>query len=157
MWSTSAITCSLLIVPGTMNQEQHKSILFPITCSRNSVCGTGQINNLFRVSCSRNRFLRTTLLFPFFCCRNAGPGTEKVHQTYSLQFRPPKLENFHFFLHDPQGKFFSSIFSHIGVMKHTISKNHHFQKKSLLCWGWDPNDPSHATYPLLGNACTTSA
>ena len=49
-------------------------------------------------------------------------------------------------------------FSHIRVVKHTISKNHHFQKKSLLCWGWDPNVPSHTTYPLLGNACTyTSA
>ena len=54
MWSTSAITCSLLIVPGTMLWEYFKSMLFPITCSQNSVLGTGQTNSVFKISCSRN-------------------------------------------------------------------------------------------------------
>ena len=66
--------------------------------------------------------------------------------------RPPplKLENIQFFfLHDPQGKFFLLNFSHIRVMKHTISKNQNFQKKILYCLG--AGTPSSlATQPTLG-------
>ena len=90
-------------------------------------------------------------------------GRVKKKNWKILTFRrppsPPKVGKYLiFFYMTRRVNFFSSNFPHIQVMKHTISKNHHFQKKSLLCWGWNHNVPSHATYPRLGNACAyTSA
>ena len=63
---------------------------------------------------------------------------------------PPKVGKYPiFFLHDPQGKFFLLNFSHIRVMKHTISKNQNFQKKILYCVGAG-TPRSLATQPTLG-------
>ena len=64
---------------------------------------------------------------------------------------PPKVGKYPiFFYMTRRANFLLFNFSHIRVMKHTISKNQNFQKNSLLYWGWDPKVPSHETSPWGG-------
>ena len=82
-----------------------------------------------------------------------GKGSKKRFGIFQLCQRPPlpplKLENIQFFFYMTRRVKFSLIFSHICVMKHTISKNQNFQKKILYCVGAG-TPRSLATQPTLG-------